>query len=95
MADDYERRKDFFKEIELLSRPELEELFRILRHEGGEYSENSNGIFFDITSLPDSIFNALWKFIQFCKTNAKDLEQRTKLIHDMSNEPKVSESTTK
>lgn len=90
MADDYEQRKLFFKEIEQLSRPELEELFRILRHEGGEYSENSNGIFFDITALPVSVFSALWKFIQFCKTNAKNLEQRTQIIHDMANEPKVS-----
>jgi hypothetical protein len=83
-ADDYDRRKEFCKDIESLSRPELEELYRILRREGGEYSENSNGIFFDITNLPTPIFDALWKFIQFCKSNARDLEERKKQIVDMS-----------
>ena len=85
MTDDYDRRKEFCKDIGLLSRPELEELYRILRREGGEFSENSNGIFFDVSSLPSNIFEALWKFIDFCKSNAKNLEERSKMIDDMSN----------
>uniref|UniRef100_A0A6C0AMN9 NET domain-containing protein n=1 Tax=viral metagenome TaxID=1070528 RepID=A0A6C0AMN9_9ZZZZ len=84
MADDYEQRKELAKEINTLSRPELEELYRILKREGGSYSENSNGIFFDIASLPASVFQALWKFLQFCKSNAKDLEERTNLINTMA-----------
>lgn len=84
MSDDYEQRKEFCKEINTLSRPELEEIYRILRREGGAFSENSNGIFFDVASLPAPVFDALWKFIQFCKTNAKDLEERSKIINDMS-----------
>ena len=82
--DDYEQRKEFCKELTSLSRPELEEVYRILRREGGEFSENSNGIFFDVASLPAHIFDALWKFLQFCKSNAKDLEERSKLIVNMS-----------
>ena len=84
MADDYEQRKEFCKEMNSLSRPELEELYRILRREGGEFSENSNGIFFDVATLPAHIFEALWKFLQFCKSNAKDLEERNKIIGDMT-----------
>jgi hypothetical protein len=85
MTDDYDRRKEFCKDISLLSRPELEELYRILRREGGEFSENSNGIFFDVSSLPTNIFEALWKFIDFCKSNAKNLEERSKMIDVMNN----------
>jgi hypothetical protein len=85
MTDDYDRRKEFCKDIGLLSRPELEELYRILRREGGEFSENSNGIFFDVSSLPSNIFEALWKFIEFCKSNAKNLEERSKMIDVMNN----------
>jgi len=85
MTDDYDRRKEFCKDIGLLSRPELEELYRILRREGGEFSENSNGIFFDVSSLPTHIFESLWKFIDFCKSNAKNLEERSKMIDDMNN----------
>ena len=82
--DDYEQRKEFCKEMSTLSKPELEELYRILRREGGSYSENSNGIFFDIASLPANVFEALWKFLKFCKSNAKDLEERNKLIGTMA-----------
>ena len=81
---DYERRKQFCKEIETLSRSEMEEVYRILRRTGGEFSENSNGIFFDVGSLPAEVFEALWKFLQFCKSNAKDLEQRSKVINEMA-----------
>jgi len=84
MADDYEQRKEFSKEINTLSRAELEEIYRILKREGGAYSENSNGIFFDIASLPANIFDALWKFLKFCKSNAQDLEERSKLIGTMA-----------
>lgn len=72
------------REIESLSRPELEELYRILRREGGEYSENSNGIFFDIAGLPANVFEALWKFIEFCKSNASELEKRKADIVSMT-----------
>ena len=83
--DDYDRRKELSKDIGALSRPELEELYRILRREGGEFSENSNGIFFDVSALPVHVFEALWKFINFCKSNAKSLEERSKVIDDLSN----------
>lgn len=81
--DEYEKRKRFCKEMEILSRSELEELYRILRRENGEFSENSNGIFFDVGSLPASVFEALCKFVEFCKSNAKDLEERSKIINEM------------
>jgi hypothetical protein len=82
--DDYDRRKELSKDIGALSRPELEELYRILRREGGEFSENSNGIFFDVSALPVHVFEAIWKFINFCKSNAKSLEERSKVIGDLS-----------
>jgi hypothetical protein len=84
MEDDYEQRKEFCKEMNNLSRSELEELYRILRREGGVFSENSNGIFFDVAALPAPVFEALWKFLQFCKSNAKDLEERTKIMGNMT-----------
>jgi hypothetical protein len=84
--DDYDRRKELCKNIDLLSTSEKEELYRILRREVGEFSENSNGIFFDVAALPASVFEALWKFLQFCKSNAKDLDERNKLIGTMANQ---------
>jgi hypothetical protein len=85
--EEYEIRKLFCKEMETLSRSELEEIYRILRRENGEFSENSNGIFFDVGSLPASVFEALCKFVEFCKSNAKDLEERNKIINEMVIKP--------
>jgi hypothetical protein len=73
--------------METLSRSELEEIYRILRRENGEFSENSNGIFFDVGTLPASVFEALCKFVEFCKSNAKDLEERNKIINEMVIKP--------
>ena len=78
MTDDYDRRKEFCKDIGLLSRPELEELYRILRREGGEFSENSNGIFFDLSSLTDDAFQHIKEYIQFCLTTRNEHENRLK-----------------
>jgi hypothetical protein len=86
--DDYDRRKELCKNIDLLSTSEKEELYRILRREGGEFSENSNGIFFDVATLPVAVFEALEKFIHFCKTNAKELEERDHVINSMSGNAK-------
>ena len=85
--EEYEIRKLFCKEMETLSRSELEEIYRILRRENGKFSENSNGIFFDVCSLPASVFEALCKFVEFCKSNAKDLEERNKIINEMVIKP--------
>ena len=87
MADDYNRRKEMCREIESLSRPELEELYRILRREGGEYSENSNGVFFNAVSLPQALFNDLQSFLQFTKTNRASIEDRSSLFHTLGVEP--------
>jgi hypothetical protein len=73
MADDYEQRKEFSKEINTLSRPELEELYRILKREGGAYSENSNGIFFDLATISESTFVQINEYLNFClKTRQED-----------------------
>ena len=74
-----------FNHIKSLVSSEYEEIFRIIRKKRESFSENSNGIFFDVSSLPSNIFEALWKFIEFCKSNAKNLEERSKMIDVMNN----------
>jgi hypothetical protein len=43
---DFEIRKRLYEEIKKFNRTEQEELFRILKRENEEVSENRNGIFF-------------------------------------------------
>ena len=67
--DEYEQRKVFADEIKLLTRNEMEEIYKLLKAKKAEYSENSNGVFFDVSKLPAEIFSELQNFMIFCKKN--------------------------
>ena len=46
--EEYEERKVFLEELKRLVISEQEEIFRILKRGACEYSENTNGVFFDV-----------------------------------------------
>jgi hypothetical protein len=73
----YDERKQFLEQMSILSRSELEEVFRILKRHNDVYSENTNGIFFDISSLRVDTFKSLQEFMSFCIKNRSDQEERT------------------
>jgi hypothetical protein len=74
----YDERKKIFETIKALAKPELEEIFRIIRKLKVPYSENSNGVFFDLASISDDSFEQVREYIQFCLTNRKEHEDRLK-----------------
>jgi hypothetical protein len=74
---EYERRKLFLEELKTLSKEQYEDIFRIIKRNNVEYSENSNGIFFDVLLLPDDIFKQLEQFIEFSRVQTKSEEDRT------------------
>ena len=80
--EDYERRKKLWESIKSLGRPEQEELFRIIRREGVEFSENTNGVFFDISKVSKESFEQMKKFMVFCQANRKEFEERDRLMED-------------
>ena len=55
-AQEYEERKLLLEELKRLVKSEQEAIFRLLKSEKAEYSENSNGIFFDVCKLPTPVF---------------------------------------
>jgi hypothetical protein len=67
--EEYDQRKLFADEVKLLTTNEMEEVYRILKAQQAEYSENSNGVFFDVSKLPAETFSKLQKFMLFCKKN--------------------------
>ena len=79
---DYEQRKQVLDDIKNqgLTNEEYEELFRIIKRDNVEYSENSNGIFFDLSLVPDMVVGKILGFLQFCKEQRKSEEIRT---HDL------------
>ncbi len=76
LLEDYEQRKLFAEEVKLLTKTEMEEIYRILKSSKAEFSENSNGVFFDVSKLPAEIFTALQQFMIFCKKNRDDFNNR-------------------
>ena len=79
---DYEQRKHVLDDIKNqgLTKEEYEELFRIIKRNNIEYSENSNGIFFDLNTVSDNVIEKIIEFLQFCKEQRKSEEVRT---HDL------------
>ena len=80
---DFERRKKLFDEIKRMNRPEQEELYRILRRELEDISENRSGMFFDLLHLKESTIEKIEEWIQFCVKNRSSFESREKQMNDL------------
>lgn len=72
----YEQRKQFLEQLHQLSRSELEDIFRILKRHNDVYSENTNGIFFDVASLREETFLRMNEFMEFCMNNREEQKHR-------------------
>jgi hypothetical protein len=70
--EEYEQRKLFSDEVRQMTRNEMEEIYKILKAKKAEYSENSNGVFFDVSKLPADLFLELQNFMNFCKKNREE-----------------------
>lgn len=80
--EEYERRKKVWDNIKNLVKSEQEELFRIIKQSGVEYSENTNGIFFDVAKLEQPIFEKICKFLEFCQQNRVNFDERDKALEN-------------
>jgi hypothetical protein len=96
MASSYEERKKLFEHIKVLVKPEQEEIFRIIRKTKENYTENSNGIFFDLATVSDDAFNQIKEYLDFClKTRQEDAERLKELeTIRIQNENYVDEDET-
>ncbi len=96
MATTYEERKKVFENLKVLVKPEQEEVFRIIRKTKENYTENSNGIFFDLATVTDDTFNQIKEYIDFClKTRQEDAERLKELeTIRIQNENYVDEEQT-
>lgn len=75
-AAEYESRRSLLEDIKTLSRVEQEEIYRIIKGSSVEYSENHNGVFFDVCKLPADMYEKIQAFLAFCKKNRDDFAAR-------------------
>jgi hypothetical protein len=80
--EQYEERKVFLEELKRLVMVEQEEIFRILKKNKCEYSENSNGVFFDVSRVSNDVFQEMKSFLSFCQANRKNFEIRDREMED-------------
>ena len=81
MANEYESRKQLLADLKILSKTESLKVFEIVKRNKVEYSENSNGIFFDLTKISTEVFEELVVYMEFCKKvraeqNMRDEDER-------------------
>jgi Bromodomain extra-terminal - transcription regulation len=77
--EEYEQRRRFFEELKHLSKQEHAKIFEILKQHGAEFSQNSNGVFFDVSKLAPPVFQALQEYMQFCRIVQRDQAEREEL----------------
>jgi hypothetical protein len=82
-SEEYEKRKKVWETVKFLNKSEQEELFRIIKQAGVEYSENTNGIFFDIGKLEQSVLETISQFIEFCQQNRVNFDERDKALETL------------
>jgi hypothetical protein len=74
MPYSYEERRNIFEHIKVLVDSEQQEVFRIIRKSKENYTENSNGIFFDLATISESAFVQINEYLNFClKTRQEDI----------------------
>jgi hypothetical protein len=61
-----------FDHIKSLVPSEYEEIFRIIRKKKESYSENSNGIFFDLSSVSIDTLQQIKEYVDFCLKTRQD-----------------------
>jgi len=79
----YDEKKRVFDDIQYLAKPEQEELFRILRRMKESYTENSNGIFFDLTLISEPTFQQIREYLHFCLRTRQEHECRLKELESI------------
>jgi hypothetical protein len=85
----YELRKTFTENLPILVKSENEQLFRILKASGENFSENANGIFFDVNGLTPDTFEKMNDYMQLCLSMRKSDETRITEMNKYRAEMKV------
>ena len=84
--EEYEQRKKFIADLKTIAKSEKEQIFRILKTYNCDFSENSNGVFFDVVAIPSNVLSKMVEFLQFCKTKQNEQDVRIKEMETLREE---------
>ena len=81
--DEYDERRRFLEDLKGLTKTEHEKMYLILRESKADFSENSNGVFFDISKVSKEVFEALKGYMTYCQTVRKEQAEREKEMDEL------------
>lgn len=85
-TSEYEQRKQLLEDLKMLDKSEYEEVYRLIHRDGVEYTENSNGVFFDLTLIAIDTFTKLAQFMELCKAQRKNEAARVQELNTFRQE---------
>lgn len=77
---EYERRRVLHESLKGLTKAENVEILRLLNKHQETYSENLNGVFFNICAVSQVTFDALELFLKFTQSNRRELADREQYL---------------
>lgn len=89
--EEYDRRSVFIHSLKSLSKAEKEQIFRLLKHNDETFSENSNGIFFDVSQLKSNTFEKLQELINLSHVKKNEQDERIKQMERFREEVPIEE----
>lgn len=73
----YDRRKKLAEDLKNLTKDQYEEIYRIIKRAGISYSENSNGVFFDLNVVDDAVAESLIHFMELVAMQQAEEKRRS------------------
>lgn len=86
MSIAYEQRRILHENLKQLVKSEYEQVFRILKKHDEPYTENGNGIFFDVTNISMETYTDIRKFLDFCIENRSKEQERISELANLRTE---------
>jgi len=84
--EDYDSRKELLENMKVLSKTEKEDIFRIIKRENEQFSENSNGIFFDLATIKNTTFVEILNMITLSNQKKQEQDERLKEMEKLREE---------
>jgi len=84
--EDYDSRKELLENMKVLSKTEKEDIFRIIKRENEQFSENSNGIFFDLATIKNTTFVEILNMITLSNQKKQEQDERLKKMEKLREE---------
>jgi hypothetical protein len=76
------RKKQLLENINRLTNTEHDEIFKVMKMHHIPFTQNKNGVFFNLLHVDDGIIEIIGNFVDFCLKNKTELDEYDKKINE-------------